>query len=199
MRSNRKLVDHLMDRGVLKTPRIVQAFREVDRADFVLPETERHAYADTSLKHLAGQTIPQPSTVAIMLELLQPEGVCLDVGTGSGYTAALLAHLCDQVHTIERVPELHEFARGTLESYENLELHLGDGREGVSGQEFDRILVTAGGDSVPPKLKEQLREGGALVMPVKGSLVKGVREGGEFSIVQRQWGFSFVPLRKGVE
>lgn len=198
MRSNGELVDHLVERGVLRTPRIIRAFRDVDRRDFVVPETERHTYSDTSLKHLAGQTIPQPSTVAIMLEMLQPGGRCLDVGTGSGYTAALLAHLCKEVHTIERIPKLHEFARRTLADYENVELHLGDGREGVPGREFDRILVTAGGESVPDALKGQLKEGGVLVMPVEGSLVKGTRDNGDFSIVKKRWGFAFVPLRSGV-
>ncbi|TRO61951.1 methyltransferase domain-containing protein [Candidatus Bathyarchaeota archaeon] len=195
--NNDELVDRVVERGFLKTKRIIEAFRKVDRKEFVLPRHVKHAYADDALPHLAGQTIPQPSTVAVMLELLQPNGVALDVGTGSGYTAALLSRLCKGVHTVERIHSLAEFANERLKKLKNVKTHLGDGSRGLRGMQWDCILVTAEASQIPKELKEQLKEGGKIVMPVDGSLVLG-RRNGEFSIVKEVWGFAFVPLREGV-
>jgi len=191
-----ELVDKLVAGGVLKTGRIIEAFRRVDRKEFVLPQYARYAYADDALPHLAGQTIPQPSTVATMLEMLQPAGVGLDIGTGSGYTAALLGELCREAYTIERVPELHEWANERLKNRKNVKTRLGDGSKGWPGMQFDCILVTAGASRIPDGLKRQLKEKGRIVMPIGSSLVLGIMEG-ELRIVKDLWGFAFVPL-KGV-
>ncbi len=191
-RSNYELVLSMVRRDVLKTPRIVSAFLRVDRANFVLPAYRKYAYADDALPHLAGQTIPQPSTVAFMLELLKPkeDHLCLEVGTGSGYTCALLAELCKEVHSIERIPELLAFAEERLKKYKNVKLHLGDGSKGVEGMEFDRILVTAEAPAVPIPLLEQLKEGGLMVIPVRGGIALVGKEG----ILEFYPGFAFVPL-----
>jgi len=194
MRSNEELVNYLIERGVLKTERIIEAFRKVDRAEFVLPAYRKYAYFDDALPHLAGQTIPQPSTVAIMLELLQPRGVCLDVGTGSGYIAALLAELCEKVHTVEIFPELYRFAEEKLKKYKNIKQYLGDGSKGLPGKKFDCIMVSAEAPEVPEPLKKQLKRGGRIVIPVRGSLVLG-KKNGRFREVMRIPGFAFVPLR----
>jgi protein-L-isoaspartate(D-aspartate) O-methyltransferase len=193
---NDELVDKLVSRGTLETGRIIDAFRKVDRGEFVLGTHEKYAYKDDALPHLAGQTIPQPSTVAIMLELLQPDGTGLDVGTGSGYTAALMGELCDEVHSIERIPELYRFAKERLKNRKNVKVHLGDGSRGLPGTEFDAILVTAGASRIPGELKGQLKEKGRIVMPVGSSLVLGKMDV-KFRIVKELWGFAFVPL-KGV-
>ena len=195
MRSNDELVNYLVARGVLKTPRIIEAFRKVDRAEFVLPAYRKYAYFDDALPHLAGQSIPQPSTVAIMLELLRPTGTCFDLGTGSGYTAALLANLCDMVYTIEIFPELYSFAEERLKKYKNVKLYQGDGSRGIEGVKFDRILVTAEAPEVPAPLVDQLKPGGRIVIPVSGSLVLGERTEKGFRELMRSPGFAFVPLR----
>jgi len=193
---NDRLVDRLVERGVLKTERIVRAFRKVDRGNFVLPAYRKYACVDDALPHLGGQTIPQPSTVATMLELLQPKGVGLDVGTGSGYTAALMSELCKELHTVERVQELYLFAKEKLKNRKNIKIYLGDGSRGIPGRKFDCILVTAEAPRIPEELKKQLKEEGRIVMPVSGSLVLGEMRG-EFRVLERLWGFVFVPL-KGV-
>lgn len=195
MRSNEELVNHLIAKGVLKSAEIIEAFRKVDRREFVLPSYEKYAYYDDALPHLAKQTVPQPSTVAIMLELLKPYGKCLDVGTGSGYIAALLAEICDEVHTIEIFPELYTFAEERLKKYKNVKQYLGDGSKGIPGEKFDCIVVSAEAPEVPKPLIEQLNEGGRIVIPVGGSLVLGKKERGNFKIVKERPGFVFVPLR----
>ena len=194
MKSNEELVNYLIGRGVLKTPQIIQAFKSVDRKEFVLPVYRKYAYYDDALPHLAYQTIPQPSTVAIMLELVQPSGICLDVGTGSGYVAALLAHLCEEVHTIEIFPELYQFARERLKKYKNVKQYLGDGSKGIPGKKFDCIVVTAEAPEVPEPFKNQLKKGGRIVIPVRGSLVLGKRNK-EFGEIMSIPGFVFVPLK----
>jgi protein-L-isoaspartate(D-aspartate) O-methyltransferase len=196
MKNNGELVDQLVGRGTLRTARIIEAFRKVDRARFVLPRYKTHAYVDGAMPHLAGQTIPQPSTVAIMLELMQPGGLALDVGTGSGYTAALLSELCNEVHTIERIPELHEFAKERLKNFGNVKTSVGDGSKGLPGTRFDCILVTAEASRIPEGLKEQLKKGGRIVMPVNGSLVLG-KKNGDLRVVKEIRGFVFVPLKEG--
>jgi protein-L-isoaspartate(D-aspartate) O-methyltransferase len=194
MANNDSMVDRLVELGRLRTPRIIRAFRSVNRADFVLEKYMGGAYSDTPLPHLAGQTISQPSVVATMLELLQPEGSCLEIGAGSGYNTALLAGLCESVDSFERVPGLYEFAKERLKNRCNVKLHLGDGTRGMPGRAFDCIIATAEGPAVPETWKGQLKEKGKLVMPVKGSLVLGKLDGG-FSVVRELPGFAFVPLK----
>jgi protein-L-isoaspartate(D-aspartate) O-methyltransferase len=157
-------------RGVAN-PRVLEAMREVPRHLFV-PESHREeAYADHPLPIGKGQTISQPYIVAVMTELLdpQPEDRVLEVGTGSGYQAAVLSRLVDVVYTIEIVPELAERARRQLAGlgYENVVVISGDGYRGLSEQApFDGIMVTAAPEKVPEPLIKQLEPGARLVIPV---------------------------------
>ncbi|MDO9082047.1 MAG: protein-L-isoaspartate(D-aspartate) O-methyltransferase, partial [Humidesulfovibrio sp.] len=138
---------------------------------FVEEAMAKQAYMDCPLPIGEGQTISQPYIVALMTELLQvsPGMKVLEIGTGSGFQAAVLAKLGADVHTVERIPRLCEMARERLLSLGlfNVHVKLDDGTLGwPSIAPFDRILVTAGGPEVPPPLLEQLAEGGRLVMPV---------------------------------
>ena len=148
---------------------VLAAIARVPRHRFV-PETQRrHAYANRPLPIGHGQTISQPYIVALMTTLLQPARgqKVLEVGTGSGYQAAVLAELGMQVYTIEIVEPLGAQAAQRLRDYPNVETRIGDGYRGWPGQApFDAIIVTAAASPVPPPLLEQLKPGGRMVMPV---------------------------------
>ena len=169
MRNGPELAKLLARRGIRDT-RVLAAMAAVPREQFV-PETERRqAYADRALSIGHGQTISQPFMVASMLEPLQLDGGrVLDVGTGSGYQAAVLSELADEVVTIERVPELAERARRTLEraGYANVDVRVGDGTLGVPERApYDGIVVAAAAPAVPEALYVQLAPGGRIVVPV---------------------------------
>jgi protein-L-isoaspartate(D-aspartate) O-methyltransferase len=160
----------IVARGV-RDPRVLEAMRAVPRHLFVPAGLEDHAYSDRPLAVGEGQTISQPYMVALMTETLAPEAGhrVLEIGTGSGYQAAILARLAGRVISIERRAALAERARKVLEDggFGNVEVVLGDGTEGhAPAAPYDRILVTAGAPSVPPALQEQLTDGGRLVIPV---------------------------------
>ena len=142
------------------------------REDFV-PENQRpYAYDDRPLPIGYGQTISQPFIVALMTDMLdlEPDDVVLEVGTGSGYQAAVLAGLVDAVHTIEIVPELAERAAQTLAGYDNVAPRTGDGYYGIEeAAPFDAIIVTAAASQVPPPLIAQLAAGARMVIPVGGA------------------------------
>jgi protein-L-isoaspartate(D-aspartate) O-methyltransferase len=155
----------------IRDRRVLQAMRDVPRHLFVLPEHRRHAYSDGPLPIGGGQTISQPYIVALMTQLLELSGeeTVLEVGTGSGYQAAVLAHLARQVHTIERDPRLSERAAQVLTDLglNNVQTHVGDGSLGLPEYApFHAILVTAAAPDVPGALLEQLADGGRLVIPV---------------------------------
>ena len=151
--------------------RVLDAMRKVPRHLF-MPEDVRHdAYVDSPVPIGENQTISQPYIVALMTQTVdpRPHQRALEIGTGSGYQAAVLAELVSEVYTIEIIPLLGERARGTLEElgYDNVEVRVGDGYQGWSEEApFDIILVTAAASEVPEPLIEQLAEGGTLVMPV---------------------------------
>jgi len=151
--------------------RVVEAMRRVPRDAFVSPEQHHAAYDDRPLAIGFGQTISQPFIVALMvqaLELKQSERV-LELGTGSGYEAAILAELAQQVVTVEHVPELAESAKQVLDKlgYSNVEIHVAGKTLGwPAGAPYDAIIVSAGAPSVPKVLLEQLAWGGRLVIPV---------------------------------
>lgn len=162
--------DQIRARGV-KDPRVLAAMEEVPRERFIPFTRQEVAYEDRALPLDCGQTISQPFMVAYMTELLQvePQSKVLEVGTGSGYQAAILAKLARTVHTIERLEALRVQAERTLRSLNitNVVFHVGDGSLGVPQEApFDRILVTAGAPRVPQRLIEQLADGGRLVIPV---------------------------------
>ncbi len=164
----------LRHRGI-RDERVLAALERVPRELFVLPELRPEAYADAALPIGAAQTISQPYMVALICEQLALQGGerVLDVGTGSGYQAAVLAELAAEVHTIERVPQLAEYARENLAvaGYgDRVQLHVGDGTRGLSEHApFAAIAVAAAALEPPPALYEQLELRGRLVVPVGGA------------------------------
>ncbi len=161
---------NLRRRGIMDAA-VLRAMDEVPREHFVLPEHIDAAYADQAMPIACGQTISQPYVVAYMTEQLEvkPTHRVLEVGTGSGYQAAVLSRLAREVISIERYRTLTETARGRLQTlgFTNVEVVDGDGFDGVPEKApFDRIIVTAAAEEVPPALLEQLAEGGIMVLPV---------------------------------
>jgi len=161
---------HLRARGI-RDPRVLAAMLAVPREAFVPEALREEAYADWPHPIGAGQTISQPFTVAYMAQAAELRGdeKILEVGTGSGYGAAVLSHLGAEVHTIERLPALAERAAATLErlDYSSVHVHIGDGSLGLDEQApFDAIVVTAGAGYLPPAYSQQLAEGGRIVIPI---------------------------------
>lgn len=157
-------------RGV-RNPGVLAAMRAVPRELFVMPGDRKWAFEDQPLPIPAGQTISQPFVVAYMIAVIEPQPTdqVLEIGSGSGYAAAVLARLVAHVHSVERHPELVAFARTNLTAagVTNVTVHQGDGTRGWSAEApYDGIIVTAGGPDVPPSLRDQLAVGGRLVMPV---------------------------------
>ncbi len=164
------VAEQLRDRGITDD-RVLAAMERVPRELFVDPAVRNRAYEDAALPLSAGQTISQPFMVALIAQALALQGHerVLDVGTGSGYQAAVLAELADEVVSIERVPELAEQARATLEKagYGGVEVIVGDGTLGVPDRApFAAIAVAAAAPGLPQALYEQLHVGGRLVVPV---------------------------------
>lgn len=152
-------------------PEVMEAMRQVPREDFVPPALQSMAYENSPLPIGDGQTISQPFIVALMTDLLCPEkgDIVLEIGAGSGYQAAILSRLVKQVYTIEIIPALAAMASKTLQrlGYQNVEIVAGDGYYGWPDlAPFDGIIVTAAARLVPPPLKEQLKPGGKLVIPI---------------------------------
>jgi protein-L-isoaspartate(D-aspartate) O-methyltransferase len=150
---------------------VLRAMDEVPRELFVPEEMRAQAYQDHALPIECGQTISQPYVVAYMTELLelQPQHRVLEIGTGSGYQAAVISRIASQVVSIERYRTLAEHARKALDraGYTNVEVIVGDGFEGARHRApFDRIVVTAAAEEVPQALVDQLAEGGLLVLPL---------------------------------
>lgn len=199
-------VNNLIEKGYLKTERIIGAFRAVSRRDFVPDSMKEESEANAPLPIGYGQTISQPLTVAFMLELLAPERgeKILDVGSGSGWQSSLLAHIVGEsgkVFAIERIPELSEFGKENAEKYgfKNLEFIVGDGTLGLKEESpFDKIIVAASAfREIPPELKKQLKIGGKLVIPVDRSIwLLEKTSDREFKETEYP-GFVFVPLIPG--
>ncbi len=214
------LIQELIDGGYLKMPRIIEAFREIDRADFVPAELQDEAYGNYPLAIGFGQTISQPLTVAFMLELLQPQAgeKILDVGAGSGWTTALLSHIASaekkkgKVIGVERIRELAEMAEKNVSKYNFIgkgiaKIVCADGSQGFKSEApFDKIIAGAAGEELPVAWKKQLRTGGRIVTPIRDSVFVFDRiPGGEFSAgggpasgwkEKEYFGFRFVPLIK---
>ena len=198
------LINDLIKNGYLKSDEVIEAFSEINRMDFLPSELEAEAYSDVALPIGYGQTISQPSTVATMLELLEPRlgHNVMDIGSGSGWTTALLAHIVGHsghVTAIERIDALREWGGKNVGKYDNLkgvaEFQGGDGVLGFSEKApYDRILVSASAVEVPKELKKQLKVGGKMVIPVKDSLVYIEKKSAEEFYEEKYPGFAFVPL-----
>lgn len=199
--TNETLIAFLKETGAIETAAVEEAFRAVDRWRFVPEESAFAAYLDTALPIGEGQTISQPTVVAYCLELL---AACrgdrvLDVGSGSGWTTALLAHIVGpdgSVIGLERIPELVSFGSRNLSKYPFRHAHIeraGDMLGLAEAAPFDRILVSAAAESLPEDLARQLAEGGRMVIPIRNAICVVERAGGAFSKTCRE-GFVFVPL-----
>jgi protein-L-isoaspartate(D-aspartate) O-methyltransferase len=196
---------HMVEAQILRRglcgSRLLNAFETVPRHLFVQDGDRLYAYADGPLSIGYGQTISQPYIVALMTDLLALNGEerVLEVGTGSGYQAAILSQMAKEVHTIEFVPELAARAQKLLAEYLNVHCHRGDGSLGwPEAAPFDGIIVTAAAPKAPRALLEQLTNGGRMVIPVgaQGFQVLEVwtRNGEQFDCVENV-GVAFVPLR----
>lgn len=198
----RMVRDQLEARGI-SDPRVLEAMRTVPRESFVHAEHARNAYEDRPLPIGAGQTISQPYTVAFMAEALRlrPDDRVLEVGCGSGYSAAILGSIARKVDSIERLPDLATLAEASLDQagIENVDVHVGDGSRGLPERApYDAIAVTAGAAGLPLELVEQLTEGGRIVIPLgtepdRQTLYRFTKRTGTL-IVEALGPFSFVPL-----
>jgi protein-L-isoaspartate(D-aspartate) O-methyltransferase len=185
---------------------VLRALDEVPREHFVGGEFQCAAYADQALPIACGQTISQPYVVAYMTEQIgvQPEHRVLEIGTGSGYQAAILSRLAREVVSIERYRTLADAARTRLSTlgYQNVEVRVGDGMAGAPDRApFERILVTAAAETVPEALIEQLADGGTLLLPLGPHdgvqrLVKLTKNGAKLDR-EELLGVRFVPLLPG--
>jgi protein-L-isoaspartate(D-aspartate) O-methyltransferase len=197
--------EQLVARGI-GDPAVLAAMEEVPRHRFVPPAMERHAYFDGALAIGLGQTISQPYIVALMTELLRLDGSSrlLEIGTGSGYQAAVAAHIAAEVWSVERVESLSQRAAALLAALgvHNVHLVVGDGSRGLREQApFDAVVVTAATGRVPAALLAQLAEGGRLVVPIgpighTQTLTVFTRHGDEFH-VREDIPCRFVPLIEG--
>lgn len=200
----KKLVDGLKIKGI-KDEKVLSAIGRVPRHLFMESSFLNFAYKDQAFPIGAGQTISQPYTVAFQSQLLQVEknDKILEVGTGSGYQAAVLLELGAKLFSIERQKELFQKAQTLLaEIGYHPACFFGDGYEGLPAfAPFDKILVTAGASFVPPALKEQLKIGGRLVIPVgkenRQEMIVVIRISGDEYKTEKHGGFVFVPLLKG--
>lgn len=198
------MVDRQLRRRGIEDERVLAAMAEVPRELFLPQEVRRRAYRDGALPIGEGQTVSQPWVVACMAALLELHGgeTVLEVGTGSGYGAAVLSRLCAEVISVERHPPLAERARTALAEagVENVEVRLGDGQQGAPDRApFGGISVAATAEGEPPRpLLDQLASGAALVCPVRragGEWLMRFRDGAEENVVPVR----FVPLLAGTE
>lgn len=204
--ARRMVAEQLLPHGVTDE-RVLEAMASVPREEFLAPQMRRHAYEDRALAIECGQTISQPLVVALMIQAAapDPDDVALEVGTGSGYAAAVLSRVCRKVVTVEREPALAEHASATLRrlGYDNVEVAAGDGSRGwPPDAPYGVILVAAAALSVPSALLDQLAEGGRLVIPVAvgrdepQDLRAYTRQGDQFAY-RSLFPVLFVPLRTG--
>jgi len=207
LRGQRKrMVEDLRAKGI-KDQAILDAFLKVKRHLFIAKGFEEWAYRDQAFQIDCEQTISQPYTVAIQTELLElsPGMKVLEIGTGSGYQAAILSELGAEVHSIERFEHLSNTAAENLRKagYDNVQLYYGDGWEGLPDEApFDRIIVTAAAEEMPASLLQQLKKGGLAVIPIgspkKSQKMYKIKRNSDGSFSRSAHGlFRFVPMLKG--
>jgi len=201
-RARQRMVDEQLRGRDISDDRVLDAMRETPRHLFIPEDLQSQAYLDGPLRLGQGQTISQPYIVALMTQLLELRGdeAVLEIGTGSGYQAAVLSRLARQIYSLERIPELAEGARQVLQRLRinNVEVLQRDGSGGLPQHApYQAIVVTAAAPRVPSPLKEQLAESGRLVLPVGSQdgqmLERWMREGDDFRC-QRIAPVAFVPL-----
>lgn len=196
------LIDSIIMDKVLKSRPIIEAFEKVDRADFVPDMFKESAYVDAPLGIGENQTISQPTTVAFMLEHLSPQKgeKILDIGSGSGWTTAILCHIVGEegnVLGLERIDSLVELGKFNLARYcpdERCKIQKAGEKLGVPGEKFDKILVSAAAEALPEELIQQLNIGGKLVIPVQNSIEVVTRTSEDAYQRESIYGFVFVPL-----
>lgn len=203
-RQRHEMVELQLRRRGIRDPRVLDAMMQVPREAFVPAGEQSAAYDDRALPLSEGQTISQPFTVAFMCEALQLDGSerVLEIGTGSGYAAAVLARLAREVDTVERILALAAGAAQTLHrlGIDNVRVHLGDGTCGwPAAAPFDAILVSAGGRTLPPPLAEQLAHDGTIVIPLADDahgqrMCRFTRHAGGPLVSEDLGRFAFVPL-----
>ena len=202
-RLRQRMVETQMENRGIRNSRVLAAMETVPREEFVPEHLRGRAYEDGPLPIGQGQTISQPLTVAFMAQALKLSGEerVLEIGTGSGYGAAILARLAKEIHTVERLPALAEAAQERLRrlGFTNVHVHLGDGSLGwPEAAPYQAICVTAAPTAVPKTLQDQLAEGGRLVIPVGDShrgqqMMRYTLRGGDL-LAEELGEFSFVPL-----
>lgn len=207
MQSKKDQLIHILQQKGIKDHLVLEAIRSVPREDFVPQNSTDLAYEDTALSIGAGQTISQPYVVAKMTELLiekKPQKI-LEIGTGSGYQAAVLSKLVPTVYSIERIKSLYDEAKARLTqlNLESIHLRYDDGSLGWPEEApFDAIVVTAAASEIPENLLTQLSEGGRLVIPVGGSEMQFIylieKHEGRY-IPKKLDAVRFVPLLEGKE
>jgi protein-L-isoaspartate(D-aspartate) O-methyltransferase len=200
----RQMVNTQLAARGIRDPDVIEAMSTVPREVFVPIDRIEFAYADSPLPIGQGQTISQPYIVALMTEALElsPDDRALEVGTGSGYAAAVLSRVAYEVYTVERHPRLARAAESQFQrlGYDNIRVRVGDGTLGwAEYAPYDAIVVTAGGPEIPAPLQEQLAVGGRLVIPVGASpdmqqLVRVRRTSREDCRQENLGGVRFVPL-----
>lgn len=199
------LIQQLMRQGI-RDEAVLKAIAEVPRERFIDEAMSHKAYDNTALPIGLGQTISQPYMVARMTELLalQPNSRVLEIGTGSGYQTAVLAHLAPHVYSVERIKSLQWQAKRRLKQLDlhNVSTRHGDGWQGwASRGPFDAIIVTAAAPEIPPELLAQLAEGGRLVLPVgeaaQPQFLRRIQRRGDEYLVESIEPVRFVPLVGG--
>ena len=201
--ARRQMLEYDLKGRDIADPGVLKVMAEIRRQEFIPPSYRFQAYADGPLPIGCGQTISQPYIVALMTQALRVNQHCevLEIGTGSGYQAAILAEICREVYTVERIPELAATARETLRSlrYSNVFIRTGDGCEGwPEHASYDGILVAAAASSVPQPLYDQLADRGRMIIPVGDwrttqVLMIARRTGGAIT-TEESIGCRFVPL-----